>query len=180
MVAQKVLTAKVTKADTKAIRLTKINLQGIHLKDFDCDVSKAIKRVREIVSALEANNIDSKDHLDNALAMFKDKSCCEDFCLHLKMFKMDKLKGNTIDIDSMLTELDSKHTSLLRQNKWMVSKAASLIDTKYMAINAESKAPFEQNLLLQALLISLQQKPSSKPANWVDLKKVPAPKGEEP
>ena len=86
MIAQKVTTSKVTKADAEAVRLAKNELSNTHLKDFDYDVGKAVEKVRELVSTLEANDINSSSHLDDVIAVFKDKSCCEDFRLHLKMF----------------------------------------------------------------------------------------------
>ena len=58
----------------------------------------------------------------------------------------------------------------------MASKAAFSIDAKHVAMQAESKDTLDQNLLLEALITSLQQKPSDKPANWVDLRKILAPK----
>ena len=37
---------------------------------------------------------------------------CEDFCLYLKMFEIEKLKVKEINIKAILIELDSKYTSL--------------------------------------------------------------------
>ena len=105
MVAHKIITSKATQADAEAIRLAKNDLQKCHLRDQDFDVSKTVERVREIVATLEANDITSSDHVDEVIAVFKDKSCCEDFRLHQKMFEMDKLEGNKIDIELMLTEI---------------------------------------------------------------------------
>ena len=138
IVAHKIATAKVTQADAEVVRLAKKELQQTHLKDFNYDISKAVERVREIVATLEANDVISGDHIDDIIAVFKDKTTCEDFRLHLKMFEMEKLKGRMIDIEAMLTELNSKFTSLAKQNEWINSKSTSNIDSKYMAISAST------------------------------------------
>ena len=89
-----------------------------------------------MVALLEANDAFTGAHVDDVIAVFKDKSCCEDFRLHLKMFEMDKLKGNAIGIELMLTELDSKCTNIVRQKEWLSSTPASSIDSKNMAMLA--------------------------------------------
>ena len=84
----------------------------------------------------------------------------------------------------MLTELDSKCTSLVKQNEWTNSKAASSVDSKHVAMTANNTTSTEQKIdqtvLLQALIASLQQNSSTKPADWIDLKSIPAPKANEP
>ena len=85
----------------------------MHLKDFNYNAGEATQKARELVSALEVNDIISSSYLDNAIAVFKGNSCCEDFRLHFKIFEMDKLKSINVDIEMMLTKLDTKHTSLL-------------------------------------------------------------------
>ena len=128
-------------------------------------LSKATKKFRELVSILEANDINSSNYLDNVITVFKDKSYCEDFHLYLRIFEIEKLKDNKVDIDIILAELDSKYTSLLYQNEQIFSKPTSSIDAKYIAMNAKSKAPLDQNLILQILITSLQQKPKHKLSN---------------
>ena len=91
--------------DAKAAHLAKNDPQNAHLKEFDCCVSKAVEKVRKLVVALEANDFLSNTHVDDVIAVFKDKTCCEDFRLQLKMLKMEKLKGSKIDIKLTLTEL---------------------------------------------------------------------------
>ena len=71
--------------------------------------------MRELVASLEAIYALTSACVDDVISAFKDKSCCEDFRLHLKIFEMDKLKGNSIDIELMLKELDSKCTNILKQ-----------------------------------------------------------------
>ena len=95
---------------------------------------------------LEANDINCNDHIDNVFIVFKDKTCCKHVLLHLKMIQLDKLKGNMVDIEKILRELDFKYTSLLRQNEWTSSKVASSINSKYIAMTIEPKV--DQNLLL--------------------------------
>ena len=63
----------------------------------------------------EDNNLLTRSHIDDVIAISKDKFYYEDFHLHLKMFEIDKLKENTIEIELMLIELDSKHSNILRQ-----------------------------------------------------------------
>ena len=138
ILATKIIVSKPTQHDAEAVRLAKHAFQNTHLKDFDYDVTKNVGKVRELVATLEANDVLSSSHVDDVLAVFKDKSCCEDFRLHLKMFEMDKLKGITLDIELMLTELDAKCTNLVKQNEWSVSTPASKLDSKCMAMTAKA------------------------------------------
>ena len=54
------------------------------------------------------------------------------------MFEIEKLKGKMIDIEAVLMELDSKFTSLTKQNEWINLKSTLKIDLKYMAISAST------------------------------------------
>ena len=166
------------------MRLAKNELQHTHLKEFNFDASKAVKKVRELVVTLGANGILSNSHIDDVIAVFKDKSYCEDFRLHLKMFEMDKIKGNTIDIELMLTELESKYTNLVKQNEWSASTPASKIDSKYMAMTAQTPVAsksMDKDTLLKVLLASLQQKPNrGRRGKWIPLHAIPPPKEGEP
>ena len=128
VIAMKNLFIKTTQIDAEAVRLEKNDLQNAHLKNFDYDVKKAVEKVRELVALLGANDALNSAHVDDVITVFKDKSCCQDFRLHLKIFEMNKLKGNAIDIELTLTELDSKCTNLVRQKEWLSSTSASLID----------------------------------------------------
>ena len=96
------------------MQLAKNALQQTYLRDFNYGIGKAIEYVQELVATLEANDILSYDHLNNIIAVFKEKSCYKDFCLRLKIFKMEKIKGSKVKIKLILTELDSKYTSLLK------------------------------------------------------------------
>ena len=87
-----------TQADSETIRLSNNYLLTNHLKDFDRSVSKAVEEVRELVGTLEASDILSSSYAEDVIAVFREKTCCEDFRLHLKIFEMDKLKGNAIEI----------------------------------------------------------------------------------
>ena len=86
------------------------------------------------------------------------------------MFEMDELKGNTIDIELMLTELESKCTNLVKQNKRLPSSPSSSIDPKYMAMTSSQKQRTDANALLQSLAASLQKKSNPKSSsNCFDL-----------
>ena len=63
------------------------------------------------------NDITSSEDTNDMIVMFKDKTYSKDLCVHLKIFEIDKLKVNTIHVNLMLIELDSKYTSLLKQNE---------------------------------------------------------------
>ena len=63
---------KVTKADRESVRLAKSELQTIHIKDFACDISKTVEKVREIVAVLQANSVIAPDHLTTIINVFKD------------------------------------------------------------------------------------------------------------
>ena len=102
----KISVSKATQSDAEVAHLAKNDLLKTHLKDFYYSIFKSVETVRELVSKLEANRILSSLHIDDVIAVFRDKICCEYFCLHF--FEMDKLKGNTIDIELMLTELEEK------------------------------------------------------------------------
>ena len=115
--------------------------------------------MRELAVLLEANDVLASAHIDDVIAVFEDESCCEDFRSHLKMFEMDKLKGNSIGIELMLTELDSNHTNLLKQKEWSSSTPASSIESKHMAMVSAENHTNETNVLLRSLLANFQQKP---------------------
>ena len=66
---------------------------------------------------LKVNYIASSDQVNDIIAVLKDDTSYEDFCLHLKMFEIDKLKESTINVDIVLTKLNFKCASLLKQNK---------------------------------------------------------------
>ena len=65
---------------------------------------------------LEANAVSSSDYLNDILKVFKDVSIYENFRLHLKIFKLEKIRGTLVDIEKMLIELDSKYYNLVKSN----------------------------------------------------------------
>ena len=68
------------------------------------------------------------------------------------MFELSKLQGIDIDIETMLTKLNSKCTSLVKQNEWISSKAALSLNSKCMAIQANTNASTEQKIGKTVLL----------------------------
>ena len=72
-------------------------------------------------------------------------------------------------ISKLLTELDSKFTSLAKQNEWIKSKSTSNINSKYMAMSASADTSSDiiqllsRNLdILKVLIASLKQKADPK------------------
>ena len=140
-------------------------------------MSKTVEKVRELVAFYAL----ASAHVEDVIAVFKDEHWCEDFRLHLKIFEMDKLKGKVIDIELMLTELDSKHTNLLRQKEWSSSTPDSSIDSKHVVALSTEKQTNETNFLLQALLAKFQKRTDRKSRpDWITFTDVPKPKHKEP
>ena len=86
------------------------------MKGFYYGVSKTVEKVRDLAATLESNTISSINHTNNSLDVFKDSTCCEDFQFHLKRLEMCKIKGNDVDLELALTELETKGTNLINQN----------------------------------------------------------------
>ena len=148
----KISISKDIQSDTENVRLAKKDLLTTHLRDFDCNVLNAVEKIRELASKLEANGALSSSRVDDLISILRDKICCEDFHLH---FFLKWMNLNTIDIELMLTELESKFTNLVKQNEWLSSNPSSSMDCKFMAIAYVWKQPTNSKALVRALESSL-------------------------
>ena len=82
---------------------------------FECDVPNTVKKVSVLTVTLKYNAVSSSNHAGEVIEVLKDSGHCEDFRLYLKMLEVSKIKGNNIDIELMLVELEIKCANLVKQ-----------------------------------------------------------------
>jgi len=135
LITLKLLIDHVTAADRESVRNAEKDLHDLHLKDYDFDVSKVITKIRTIVKTLQANGVLTNTLISDCIIALHDNECCKDYRLDVKLFEKDYNRGNSIEVNSMLTSLEKKYTSLKKSNKWTCPKKSS-VDAKYMALLA--------------------------------------------
>ena len=82
-----------------------------------CNISTTISKIQDLLATLEANVVDLNKHISDVFDALSDDNLYEDFRLHLKIYKMKYNEGNELEMEKMLTDLETKYLKLVRLKK---------------------------------------------------------------
>ena len=86
--ALKFIVGRVTESDRESVRLAENDLKALHISKDLHNVSTTISKIQDLLATLEANAIDTNKHISDVFDALSDDHLCEDFCLHLKIYKI--------------------------------------------------------------------------------------------
>ena len=113
----KLLVDCITDANRESVRNAEKELHNLHLKDYDHNMSKAVMLIRTTIKTLEANRVISSTLTSDIITALCNNTCYEDYRLDAKFHENNHDKGKKIDVQSILTSLEKKHTKLIKSNK---------------------------------------------------------------
>jgi len=129
-------------------------LKKLNLKDYEYNVKKIVSKIKDLIATLDDNAVHLRSDISEILDSVYNDDLCEDYMLHIKMYKIDYHKGRKIDVVSMLIDIEKKYSNLFRKKKW-VSPADSNSSSKYMSLLSTKQNQSNQfALALQKILLS--------------------------
>ena len=89
----------------------------LHVSKDLCNISTKILKIEDLLATLEANAVNLNKHISNVFDALSDNNLCEDFRLYLKIHEIIYNKGNELEMEKMLTDLETKYLKLFRLKK---------------------------------------------------------------